>query len=79
MTLLGKVTEGTLQNKGPMKMYVVPIQAAKQALLLHLSIPTCNSNFFFCTRDQFITRNFCPLNWPMFIYLSVGIQMKDRE
>lgn len=79
VTLLGRVTEGTLQNKEPMKNVCSRKQTAKQAPLLHPSIPKCNSNFFFCTRGQFITRNFCPLNWPVFTYLSVGIQMKDRE
>lgn len=68
-----------MQNKGPMRS-VVPMQAARQAPLLHLSIiHTCNCTFFFfnCTRDCSISRSFCPLNWQMFTYLSLGIQMKD--
>lgn len=68
VAFLGRVTEGPLpQNKGTMTS-AVPF------------IPTCNYNFFFsCTMDQCIPRSFCPLNWQMFTYLSLGIQMKDRE
>lgn len=70
---LGRVTEGYFAEQGTHEKAAQAAPAASPSP--HV---TATFSFFVCTKDHFITRSFCPLNWQMFTYLSLGIQMKGR-